>query len=395
MSVTLNKKLIEEKKIIRDAIQGLIEDGTLKDTDHYYGINSIKGIKGTKDKEEKKILTLSGAEYLSQIFGLTVRIEIEKDLSDPSANLVDVTAKAIVYDNDKFLGEWLGNCNSLEEKFGFEWKEEKDIPSSVSKSTLQKEQRSSIISVPEFVYNKGVFKTLEQDSIYGKPQEHWDALIGAVENGTAIKSVKKVTKFYETSLSVTKYKLPVNAGDKKNTILKMAVKRAFVSAVKSVLNASSFFTVDLEEGIKEEDYKSNPQVISPSVPHVQVHQPEAPKNLKYYPILQNSIVVTKLRRAYPDELDSFNNIDIFISGFLKKILELPDKQIILSKLCYVTNSTDLDKKITDLGFKPFTIKQLEEVKELLEANNIEEIKTIEHSNVFKKYLQDNGFFDVS
>ena len=386
MALELNIKKIEEIKKVRDAVRSLIDDQTLQLGDHYIEIDGIK----------KKVLTLSGAELLGQLFDINVKLEVVSDISDPDKNLVDITVKAIAYDKeDNFLGESLGNCNSKEEKFGYEWKEERDVPSNISKVGLIKEEKVTEISAPAFVVKAGNFKTVEEDPKYGKPKEQWDALKNALDNGT-IQTKTIQTKagstmdLYYITTKVIKYKVPTNSGDKKNTITKMAEKRAKVSVVKYVTNASSYFTQDLDENVEKAEKPpiiiNNQEGSIEESPVQENTKPLSTAKPLIYPILSDKLVVTKLKKTYPS-LKDMDDVKTFVEGFLKNILKLEDKSISLDKGTYITNSDDPKM----LGFKPLTDEDFPALKEIFGNNKLGNGDT---ALKYKKYLREQGFFDI-
>lgn len=379
--IQINQKKIQEIKQTTAAVEALIRDQTLKSGEHYMKIPG----------NQKDSLMLSGAELLAQLFDINVKLDVISDISDPNKNLVDITIKATAYDKDNnFLGEALGNCNSNEEKFGFEWKEEKDIPANISKVGLLKADKLTFITVPKFVIDNGVFNTVEQDPKYGKPKEEWNFIRESIANGKAI--IKKMETLkggeidaYSIKTSVLKFKVPTNAGDKKNTIVKMSEKRAYVSVVKRVTNSSSFFTQDIDENVPTNQPDTSETAVSSQVsyktpPVVQAQKPEA----VYYPILNSALINNKIKETHEEYKDD-EEPNLFVRFLVEKV-GLSEQHIKMAKGLYVCNKDN--KAIKEIGLKPFSAQDLSNIKEIF---NGKDLKDSIVNLSYREYLRDNGF----
>jgi hypothetical protein len=384
----LNAKKIQEIQETQGAVESLISDNILKKGIHYFDIPGMP----------KKILGLSGAELLAQLFDINIKTEVVKDLSDPKENLVDVTIKALAYDGESnFLGEALGNCNSMEEKFGFVWKEEHEIPSNISKMGLTKEEKVTNLSAPLFVIENGVndFSTLKKEGEqYGKPKEHWEALIDAYKNNTGtVKEIEnpKTSKKYSLfsiSSKVTKYKVPTNAGDKKNTILKMAEKRAKVSVIKFITNTSDLFTQDLEEGLpqqgkQDQEERSPLKTQTSNQSQVKTSNPKVTNSIVYYPIANTKSIVNFLKKKYIEELQGVDDTLVFMK-FLQEVLKLQDNLInIKNGFFAVLSNSKQEKTIKELDL--FATIDMEKIKEIFKGGK--DLTDPEANLKYKEYIK--------
>ncbi len=142
----------------------------------------------------KPSLWKPGGEILARWLNLSPRMSIldKVEQTDPEKPYFDYTAQCDLHGKNGFVGSGLGSCNSRETRYAFRWLFENQLPSTVDKSKLV--TRSN----------------------YGKLQ----------------------------------YRTPTPADEVyslKNTVLKMAEKRAFIDAVLRVTGASRIFTQDLAE----------------------------------------------------------------------------------------------------------------------------------------------------
>lgn len=199
---------------------------------------------------EKPSLLKPGAEKLRFVYGLqtetkmTDHIEV-LDPTDRRYPLLDFNYKCTVKSpNGLVLAECEGNCNSYESKFRFIWVKEDQIPSHMDKKTLK--TRSSVSSEFEFAIQKA-----ETTGQYGKPADYWKKYQDAISNGTAKRINKKTRNGKEMvayEIGDVSYRIPnEDVLGLKNTIMKMAQKRAFVGAVLMATGASEFFTQDVED----------------------------------------------------------------------------------------------------------------------------------------------------
>ena len=197
----------------------------------------------------KPSLFKPGAEKLRVVYGLSVKVDQTDSTVDIQAGYVDYTYKATVLGkNGQILAECEGNCNSYETKFRYLWIKEQDLPENIDKSKLKKRSRGGKAREFQFAINKG-----ETTGQYGKPKEHWEKWKAAIESGQAVE-VKVKSKSgrdlvaYEMGEEQVEYRIdnPDVIG-LKNTIMKMAQKRAFVGAVLIATGASEFYTQDVED----------------------------------------------------------------------------------------------------------------------------------------------------
>jgi len=197
---------------------------------------------------DKDTLFKPGAEKLSTFFGLSPRFAVVKAQenwgTDGTPPFFYYWYKCELYRGDVRVGEGDGSCNSHESKYRWRWVTEDDLPPGLDPSTLKR--RGGTISEFTFAVDKA-----ETSGKYGKPAEYWQTFTDAIAAGTA-RSVKKTTAKGATydawEIDSTVYRIPNDdAASQANTILKMAQKRALVAAVLVTVNASEYFTQDLED----------------------------------------------------------------------------------------------------------------------------------------------------
>jgi hypothetical protein len=194
----------------------------------------------------KPTLLKPGAEKLSTFFGLSPRYEIVKQVEqwDADEPFFYYWFKCSLYHGDRYVGSADGSCNSRESRYRYRWVDESDVPAHLSPSGLRK--RGGKASEPKFAVERG-----ETQGKYGKPEDYWQAFRNAIEAGTA-KTGERTTKdgrvMQTWEIDRTVYRVPnEDIFSQVNTILKMAQKRALVAAVLVCVNASEFFTQDLED----------------------------------------------------------------------------------------------------------------------------------------------------
>lgn len=197
----------------------------------------------------KPSLYKPGAEKLRFVYGLGIEFECIDKVVDIDRPFVDYSYKCTVKTKTgQVIAQCEGSCNSMEPKYGYVWKSEHEIPASIDKSTLQSKTTGKKITEFDFSIRKA-----ETTGQYGKPQEYWDKWKKAIETGKARKTQKKTKAgdskdAWELDDTVTLYRVPnPDVMGLKNTIMKMAQKRAFVGAVLLATGASEFFTQDIED----------------------------------------------------------------------------------------------------------------------------------------------------
>lgn len=204
---------------------------------------------GTVPGTDKPTLLKPGAEKLAAFFGLTPAfepIEIIKDWTgqDHGEPFFEYQYKCKLYRGDRLIAEGIGSCNSWEKKYRYRWVSEDEVPFHLNPTNLVS-RKSGIIEF-EFAINKR-----ETTGKYGKSAEYWDVFETAIAAGDAIKTTRKTSAGKELDawmVETTVYRVPnEDIFSQVNTIDKMAQKRALVAAVLIGVNASEFFTQDLED----------------------------------------------------------------------------------------------------------------------------------------------------
>jgi hypothetical protein len=197
----------------------------------------------------KPTLLKAGAEKLRFAYGLGSEMETIDKTVDLSMPFVDYTYRCTIKSKQgQILAQCEGNCNSMEAKFGFLWVPKEEIAEGVDLTKLKVRTQGKKLQEFAFAIEKG-----ETGGQYGKPAEYWQKWRDAVQAGTAkaiIKEARSGRKMdaFEIDEQVTQYRItnPDVVG-MKNTIMKMAQKRAFVGAVLVATGASEFFTQDVED----------------------------------------------------------------------------------------------------------------------------------------------------
>jgi hypothetical protein len=199
---------------------------------------------------EKPTLLKPGAEKLTTFFGLTPAFETVKAVEDWSG--ADNSGEPFFYywfrcklhRGELLVAEADGSCNSRESRYRWRWVPEEDVPAGMDKAQLRTRKGSA--SEFSFAIDKA-----ETGGKYGKPVEYWQAFRDAIANGTA-KKVQRQTRAGRTydayEIDTTLYRVPnEDIFSQVNTIQKIGQKRALVAATLLAVNASEFFTQDLED----------------------------------------------------------------------------------------------------------------------------------------------------
>ncbi len=182
----------------------------VKGTD--YGI-----IPGTGDKN---VLLKPGAEKLTTFFGLTVRFETRKNVEDWTGRDHDgepffyYRFACLLYQGERLIVEADGSCSSFESKYRY--RQAQRVCPSCGEAAIIKGQKQ---------YGGGWVCWKKRGGCGGK--------FG--DNDTSI-----------TGQNVGRIANP-DVADQVNTVLKMAQKRALIAATLLGVNASEFFTQDLED----------------------------------------------------------------------------------------------------------------------------------------------------
>lgn len=198
----------------------------------------------------KPTLLKPGAEKLCALFGLAITYElVEKEMDWTGANhggepffYFNYRVRLMKY--DRIMGEGEGSCNSWESKYRYRWINEDDVPDYLDKSHLPR--RSGGKSEFAFAVDKA-----DTGGQYGKPVAYWQEFTDAIANGTARKITRttksgKILDAWE--IGATQYRVPnTDIADQVNTLQKMAQKRGLIAATLNTVNASDYFTQDIED----------------------------------------------------------------------------------------------------------------------------------------------------
>lgn len=196
----------------------------------------------------KPSLYKPGAEKLRLVYGLSSEQECIEKTADLDRPYIDYTYRCTIKTKQgQILAQCDGSCNSMEPKFGYTWKTIDKLPGDTDVSKLPSKLSRKKITEFDFAIRKA-----ETTGPYGKPQEHWDKWRSAIQSGTATKHfVQRFGKGldeWQMDETVTLYRIVnPNVVSLKNTILKMAQKRAFVGAILVATGASEFYTQDIED----------------------------------------------------------------------------------------------------------------------------------------------------
>ena len=205
---------------------------------------------GVIPNTDKPTLLKPGAEKLCTLFGLVADFQVVEAVQDWTGSEHDgepfffYRIKCVLLRDGKEMGSGEGSCNSWESKYRFRWVDENKVPPNLDKSKLK--TRGGKVSEFAFAINKA-----ETSGQYGKPAEYWKRFADAIEHGDAV-AIKRTTKTGKQmdawEIDATMFCVPnENPADVVNTIDKMAQKRALVAACLVTVNASEFYTQDMED----------------------------------------------------------------------------------------------------------------------------------------------------
>jgi hypothetical protein len=191
-----------------------------------------------------------GAEKLSTFFGLTPRFAILDQITDWTGSehggspLFSYTYECTIWRNDVYLAQASANCNSWEAKYRWRWVTQDQLPRSMATDDLLR--RDAAIEEFQFALEKK-----ETQGAYGKPAEYWQMFAEAIANGRAeqiTKETKGGKRYPAWRIAGTQFRIPnPDPYDAVNTCLKIAHKRSFVAGILIGVNASDYFTQDLED----------------------------------------------------------------------------------------------------------------------------------------------------
>lgn len=197
----------------------------------------------------KPALLKAGAEKLRFAYGLGIEFEMIDKTVDLDKPFVDYSYKCTVRSKQgQILSQCEGSCNSMEAKFGYSWLPLNELPEGTDITRLRNRSFGKKMQEFDFAITKA-----ETGGQYGKPATYWNTWKEAIKNNTARKIVKtaktgKEMDAWEMDDTNTQYRvLNPDVVGLKNTIMKMAQKRAFVGAVLLATGASEFFTQDIED----------------------------------------------------------------------------------------------------------------------------------------------------
>lgn len=287
---------MDQAKQRHDEIVRFVQDIMKKDID--YG-----EIPGTN----KPTLLKPGAERLISFFGLSPKFLIVEKVEDWTGKttggepLFYYFYKCQLWRGDYFVGEADGSCNSRESKYRWRWVRESELPANADKSKLA--TRGGTTTEFAFAIDKK-----ETGGAYGKPAEYWAKWERAIEDGSA-RPVKKKTKSNKEmdawEMDTKVYRIPSDdVASQVNTIQKMAQKRALVAVTLIAVNASEFFTQDLDDlDTFDVDWHPAAPKAPPAAPQQQQQQgdpaaqtkPPAAENDDPEPNLMDDVV---FRRCY-------------------------------------------------------------------------------------------------
>ena len=205
---------------------------------------------GTIPGTDKPTLLKPGAEKLTTFFGLTVKFQTIEKVEDWSGDKFGGEPffyywfRCQLWRGETLIAEADGSCNSRESKYRWRWVGEDDLPHGITTGQL-KTRRGSLVEF-EFAVEKA-----ETAGKYGKPAEYWQQFKDAIAAGTAKETTRKArngTAYKAWEIDTTVYRVPnEDVFSQVNTVQKMAQKRALIAATLLAVNASEFFTQDLED----------------------------------------------------------------------------------------------------------------------------------------------------
>lgn len=223
--------------------------GYLKENQDY---GTIPGVK-------KPSLWKSGADKLCELYGLSDDyVEISKTI-DWDKGLFDYELKCLLYRGDRLVGTGLGSCSSYEGKY--RWRTSQRKCPTCGKETI----------------------------IKGKEEYGGGFICFGKKGGCGAKFTDLDARI--TDQSTGQMQNP-DIADVKNTVLKMAKKRAKVDATIAVTRSSGLFTQDVEDtgAAPEERHESAPSwnELADTKPSQQTTtaQPTVPSNGESSPISQ-------------------------------------------------------------------------------------------------------------
>lgn len=214
---------------------------------------------------DKNTLLKAGAEKLVTFFGLSVQFELVRCIEDWSG--AEHGGEALFYyvyrckmsRNGHVIAESDASCNSRDAKYRWRWVSERDLPPSTDKTKMV--QKSG--SVREFDF---AIRKRETSGKWGKPDAYWDRFERAIADKTArqITVDLKGKPAIQWEIGDTVYRVPnEDVAGLINTIQKMSQKRALVGTALLAVNASEYFTQDVEDMVEIDMPASRTTVTQP------------------------------------------------------------------------------------------------------------------------------------
>jgi hypothetical protein len=199
----------------------------------------------------KPSLLKAGAEKLCTFFGLVPEFFITEQVEDWTGSKYNgepffyYRYKCKLSKSGRLIGEGEGSCNTWESKYRYRWVSEAWAKlNGYDVALLVK--RGGVISEFTFAVDKAA-----TSGKYGKPPEYWAKFREAIDNGTARRIERqqrdgKMSDAWEIDAIECRVPNP-DVADQVNTCQKMSQKRALVAAVLISVNASEYFTQDIED----------------------------------------------------------------------------------------------------------------------------------------------------
>lgn len=264
---------------------------------------------------DKETLLKPGAEMLTTFFGLSPRFVTEEKVEDWSGYDHDgepffyFQYRCQLYRGDLLVGEGLGSCNSWEKKYRYR-KAGLICPSCGAEAISRSKYPPR--GAPAGTPNGWWCRECKHDYAYDDPQ------IAGQDQGQVINP---------------------NPADLVNTIDKMAQKRALVAATLIAVNASEFFTQDLEDMAIEGEFEpatvqAGTETTQPEKPkrqaksnggngsaeHLRTNEPVAPENWDALPVPAD---FTELWGAHRFEQLGYKNINHARNAYAKVYPDVP------------------------------------------------------------------------
>lgn len=205
---------------------------------------------GTIPGTNKPTLLKPGAEMLTTFFGLRTTFVSKQMVEDWSGlnhggePFFYYLETCQLWRGDTLMAEADGSANSHESRYRWRWVPKEDIPIGLDIASLK--TREGVLV--EYQY---AVRNAETTGQYAKSAEYWQQFKDAIAAKQAVagKRTARSGKEYKTwEIGGTTYRVPnEDIASVVNTIKKIAQKRAFVASTLIAVNASEFFTQDLED----------------------------------------------------------------------------------------------------------------------------------------------------